>query len=266
MQFSELQKKLMKELSKHTSDGLSIAKYLQDFFFTKENGLILIRTSIKDIETSMLFVRNNTNDEIRREKIAQFIEILSLLDYLDCERKVFTIYDDRDSNMRILFNEVKANLEIKDGKCIIDNEDSYILVSDSNKIFGANGSIDYTLTELPKSTLPLINKYVFGFSFPSSLLKEFIDNNFSTEEQIRHKEAMRSAKIQVRIAWLAFATALIIPFVVGTCVPSTIKEHQFIKLNESINNIDAALQKYRFPKNVELTKETDSVYSIKLQH
>jgi len=177
-------------------------------------------------------------DERIKKSDAHFKEIeelIILLRYLEDERLIY-LFENKDAiKDNHLYNKKKYNRKDDGTYC---NDEGKLIIN--GRIYQADGYFYQDITNMPYD----IGKYVHHFAKSifgiSGSLRELVEDDFKTPEQIRHEQAMGKARKQVKYSRWTFwgsIVALIISSVLGIwtkCSDTTINRIQLDQIKQTI--------------------------------
>ncbi|WP_340077388.1 hypothetical protein [Leptobacterium sp. I13] len=194
---SKIERDFLKILSKiDKKSEVNLATYLSECIL-KNDRLI----DIGNEKISLIF---NT----KKENVLTFMKdltiIISLIEILKDEKIIFT-----HTNPRIL----KLTTEPTQKQNRINP-----LTNDKNIQNKIQNSTDYGKWELPTTLSGYIFEYINEFCYVRPELTEYINNDFSTPEQIRFKKTLLWTRIATLISFVGLLIAITIPFLAKTDV------------------------------------------------
>lgn len=217
-QFNEREKEIIRLIAAYDfEDFNTFTKFLQEKYFTKENGRALLIIPSLGINL-FLFSPTLYPERGSVKQIRNFIELCFLIIYLLDNRYVSKIKAPDNS---MLFISSRADETIRqDGNCIIINRDNEYFKD--NTLYSANKDVIYSSVNidiLPFDICELLNVGVFV----SQDLKDLVKNNFETPEQIRFEKQLKEAKrqtcgayIAAGVSFLGLLVAMALPFLTKT--------------------------------------------------
>ena len=169
------------------------------------------------------------------EHFKEIIELIILLRYLEDERLIY-LFENKDAiKYNRLYNS-KKYIRKDDGTYW--NDEGQIKINGS--IWQAEGYFYCDKTDMPYDVGKFVHHFAKSIFGVSGSLRELVENDFKTSEQIRHEQAMVKARKQINIAWGAFGISLItllLSFCFGICEKrreTTINQSQLNQIKQSI--------------------------------
>jgi hypothetical protein len=138
-------------------------------------------------------------------------EIIFLLKYLEDERYIYLFENINMTKDNCLYDRNKY-FRKDDGKYWIDEGQTNI----NGKIYQTEGFIYNEPIEIPCDFGKYVQHFGNGIFHVSGSLRELVEYDFKTSEQIRHEQAIGKAKKQINIAWGAFVVSLIALIITST--------------------------------------------------
>lgn len=198
--FNEREKDFLRSIAEinHGYNG-TFERFLQDNIFTIDKGIapcILSDNNSDNSEESqvLLFVESNCwhTPEIIHKKIFDFLEIVSLIDYLVKNRYIilFPIYPNNDIPVRFissLFDPVQS--DETNSKLNLGNYHMYY--SDFSRILNADNEESFkaiTFKESESNIYDIVINSMTGIILVTEKLRSFVRNEFKTSEQLRFEQ------------------------------------------------------------------------------
>lgn len=154
----------------------------------------------KFIYRSVIFESDNY-DFIIFDKIK---EVIFLLKYLEDEKFIYVLENKGMTKDNCLYNRTKY-VRKDDGEYYTKKGNIEI----NGQPYRAEGLSYSNLIEIPCDFGKLVQHFGNGIFHVATSLRELVEHDFKTSEQIRHEEAMSKAQKQVKLSQLAFIVSLI---------------------------------------------------------
>ena len=85
--FNEYEKDIINRISKiNPIDMITISKFIQEELFSINSGLAL--AFLPSQKVAILYLKGKKEDDINRQRMIEFFELISLIDYLRTERYI----------------------------------------------------------------------------------------------------------------------------------------------------------------------------------
>lgn len=190
MNFTEEEKKLITELDNYLNgDSFSLLKFLQMNFFT---DLALFLFAQGNILSLYMPESVYNNDVEKRKAVQKFGTLIKLLDFLVKEEYILFVPYCKKSrpSLRIIWIESASDFTLTNGETVLDQ---------ATKLDFRNGNV-YKDGKLYYLGLNLgsnfFNKFeeLMGDVYPLPKLRYLIENDFLSEEEVRHKQSLDVAK------------------------------------------------------------------------
>ncbi len=192
--------KLLEEISKEDLEFFSF--FMQKKYFTKHKSSFLI--IIPEKKKALFYIQKSIFDNLslRKQEIKNFIEILSLIEYLKQNRLIDIIPNPQAQNTGIHFmnedfdspRQTSPSLNI-----ILNKKQSYLKMSDF-KIYDINDKVLFEAVELEKYTYDIIMDNLMGLLFVSEELNDFVRRGFKSIDDIRYKYGQIATWVSISIA------------------------------------------------------------------
>jgi hypothetical protein len=191
-----------------------------------------------NFQFSFRSLENLENEELQKksdEHFKEILEIIILLKYLEDERLIY-LFENKDAIKDNRLYNRKKYFRKADGKYCIDEGQTNI----NGKIYQADGYFYQDITDKPYDVGKYVHHFAKSIFGVSGTLRELVENDFETPEQIRHELAMGKAQKQVTNSQLAFGVSLltlIISSALGIwqkCSDTTINKSQIEQIKQTI--------------------------------
>ncbi len=170
--FSQYEYKVIEWLvNNRTGTTQSLVAFLEQFFFTKSSKRCLIIQPTEKYAMYFLDVESYNKDELKGEEISQFIELMSLLNYLN-NQGYLTIFRGQHYNNQkmIFFGEVFDNPHLEKNKIVLNESGMHSTKPESIK--NGDDEIIYKGVELKNGNYDLLYESAVGdFCVSKSLVQ-----------------------------------------------------------------------------------------------
>ena len=201
---SEYEKTVIKKISEvNPVDMITISRFISETLFSIESGLALV--FMPDRREALLYLKGKKEDEINRQRMAEFFELLSLIDYLRVERYIHSITFSTSGQLIVICKDFDHISQDKNNNIILDKKGHYIAPNNPSWILNADGAREFEgllFTKEQSSIYEILDTIINSPLIPTQELKGFVANNFKTKEEIKHAQAMLYTKIALGIAIL----------------------------------------------------------------
>lgn len=231
--------KLLEEIS--TKDLEFFSFFMQQKYFTKDSTSLLIL--IPEKTKALLYIQKDVFDNLssRKQEIRNFIEILSLIEYLKQNRLIDIIPNPQAQKIGMHFMYEEFDSPHQDSlslNIILNKKKSYLKMSDF-KIYDVNNQVLFEAVELEKHTYDIIMKNLMGLLFVSEELNYFVKRGFKSVEDIRYKYGQIATWVSISIA-----------FIFGLLgIYNSNNENKINKLNIEVQQIDSIIYYQKELKN-----------------
>lgn len=201
---SEYEKSVVKKISEiNPVDLVTISKFISDTLFSIESGVALV--FLPDRGEALLYLKGKKEDVINRKRMVEFLELLSLIDYLRTERYIHSITFSASSHFFVMCKDFDTVSQDKKNNIILNKEGYYIDLKNPNWIFNSDGSREFEgllFTKEQSSIYQILENIISSPLAPTQELKGFVSNNFKTKEELKHSQTMLYTKIALGVAIL----------------------------------------------------------------
>lgn len=200
--FSDYEKSVLKKLCQvDPVDLITISKFISDNVFTVESGLGLVFLPSRG--EAILYLKGSLKDDANRKRMVQFIELVSLIEYLRSERYLHKIDSAAGAEFFIIgegFDGVSQNSE---GDIILNKYGLHIKPSDAGWICNSEGGREYQGLVFKKSESSLydvISKFISSPMVPSQELMDYVKNEYRTKGDVQYSQSRLYTRIGIGIA------------------------------------------------------------------
>ncbi len=260
--FNEREKEIIKYLSlidENTQKNFGF--YLQEIFFKEDKDKALY-INIEE-KKALLFLKKEKFDDVkqRNRESFYFLEALNLIHYLRNERLITIIPSSNSKLKRTYFvspyltsDGLSKEVEFINGKRMI--------LYDKDSQIKENDEIVYLGIHFDEPIYSILETSILGMTFISEELKQLVQNNFETDEEIRFKEtleterkhfelSLKTANYQFRktqiISWISIGIAIILGlWGILNRQTSTVKidESQYKQVIQQVDELKDQLKTY----------------------
>ncbi len=194
MKFKKTEKEIIEAIVKYDGEVKSLAEVINKSGLLEKRGIAYVTYGGK----GTIFLRNDKYDIDDKEPLGYVAELVSLINLLIEKRYIITM--PLESGPELVIGRKSSrwhNLE-----WIIVDECEFV---DGEKMFNwvdSKGRQVYSPVDCPENILP-VGKTLYSWFTVSQELKDLVENNFKTEEDIRFEK-------QQRLTWISIGVALII--------------------------------------------------------
>ena len=268
--FTKKENLLIKQLVAYKQSGklqdLQVAPLLR-----KNLSFLALRWEVEPIPQIFVYSRHTgqkTIEETTRENFFSVLDFVFFIEELVERRfvKLLEIPSRLPEKQRILFDKKKYSFN-KDKNQFIENgaDKSFLsLFGDFQyQLFGVSGNMTYTTNVdaqiIPNNFAYHLDKIAYSIIYPLPIAEEYVREGFYSLEERRHisqqklnsatllttNESLRTSKEALNISNRSYKVAicaLLLSFIFGIiqcCSDSKVKEEQFNKLIETIDNQNA---------------------------
>lgn len=192
MKFKKTEKEIIKTIVKYGGDVKSLADVINESHLLEKRGIAFAT----DGRNGTIFLKKNQYDYDDKEPLGYIADLVSLINMLIESRYLVII--PLESSPELIIGR-KNSKWYKTGVVVVDDRE---FVQVDEKIFNwvnSSGEQIYWPVSCPEKTLPVC-KTVYSWFTVSQELKDMVNNNFKTEEEIRFET-------QQRMTWISIAVA-----------------------------------------------------------
>jgi|LFRM01.1.fsa_nt_gb hypothetical protein len=201
--FSGYEKAILDKVSQvDPADLITISKFLSDQIFTANSGMALV--FIPERGKAILYLKGSIRDEPNRQKMAEFLELVSLIEYLKSERYIHSIHFAATAGLFVMGESFRNISQNERGEIVLDGQGNHIKPSDACWIYNSNNEREYEGLVLNKDESSLFTA-ISGFASPlapSQELRDFVGNGYKTKEDLRYMQSKRYTKWALGVAIL----------------------------------------------------------------
>ena len=199
---SEYEKSVIKKISEISPlDLVTISGFISEQLFSIESGMALV--FLPDRGEALLYLRGKKEDEINRQRMAEFLELLSLIDYLRTERYIHSLIFSASAPFFVMCKDFDSVSQDENNNIILNKDGYYIDPKNPSWIFSADGSKEFEgllFTKEQSSIYQILENIISSPLAPTQELKGFVSNNFKTKEELKHSQAMLYTRIALGVA------------------------------------------------------------------
>ena len=202
--FSDHEKRVLDQICRvDPAELITISRFISDQIFTVNSGMALAFLSGRG--EAILYLKGSVEDASNRQRIVEFLELVSLIEYLRSERYIHSIYFEAASQLFMMgegFDKVSKN---QSGDIVLNDEGLHIKPADPGWIFNSQGEKEYQgliLRKNESSIFDVISKFVSSPLVPTQELKEFVNNAYKTKEDLRYAQSKRYTRWALGVAIL----------------------------------------------------------------
>ena len=200
--FSEYEKRVLDQLCRvDPTELITISKFISDQIFTINSGLAL--AFLPSRGEAVLYLKGTIEDPSNRQRMVEFLELISLIEYLRSERYIHSIHFAATAQLFIMgegFDEISQNDQ---GDIVLNKLGHHIKPADAGWIYNAQGGKEYQgliLKKSESSVYDVISNFVSSPLVPTQELKEFVDNKYQTREGLRYAQSKRYTRLALGVA------------------------------------------------------------------
>ena len=238
--YNQTEKDFLKLLVKiNNEDAEFISYFLQKYYFTKQKkSALIVLTTQKE---TLLYIKKEVFDDLfkRKKELINFINILHLIDYLK-ENRLISILENQQShkiNAHFLYEDFNQPT-LHNNNLELNSQGLYIDISNPNKIYDQKQKVIFEAIKLDSNIYDSIMSNFFGLLFVSEDLKEYVNNDFKSTEDLKYKKAQIATWVSIFIAFLFGLLGLYNPFEKNETKEYKLNKQQFetiIKQSQMIN-------------------------------
>jgi len=223
--------KLISEIEIDTRD--SFKKLLQDKYFTKDKGIILILNHItKDV---LLFLKTEDFEDMakRTKAIGELWELVSLISYLIEVRYLSRLTIQPKSYIDFMYEGFGKGITSTPEKISFIESDGTTSEIEPDKITKSDGTITFQSISL-KELYETIQENIFGIVYPTEDIKSLVANKFISQDDKKHKQ-------NISIGWTGIMIAIVLG-IFGNWNPfdnqGKLEKQQFEQLLRKVDSIN----------------------------
>lgn len=250
--FTEKEKLLIKQLHQHTSEGIDTINWIKSLFNDKMSALLLMSGS------HQVYVFGES--DLREKIIKTIVSIVSLIEDLKQEGIIYILPQEdsyvllHDSNSILLGVENQDSLSFEGGKISINEEDC--------KWYDTSGVLKSTGYLLPLMLSNKIKETILSTIYLTPKFDNLIKSDFESIEIKSYQQAISDAKKSRNVAWVALLLSLLVqPLMTLFNNRFSLTELKSDQYNGIVNTIGNQNNQVRIINyNIESLKEkTDSI-------
>jgi len=139
---SEYEKSVIRKISEiNPVDMITISKFISDTLFSIESGMALV--FLPDRGEALLYLRGKKEDAINRQRMAEFLELLSLIDYLRVERYIHSITFSTSAQLFVICKDFDSVSQGENHIIILNKNGYHIDPKNPSWLLGADGSREF---------------------------------------------------------------------------------------------------------------------------
>ncbi len=204
--FNKTEKDFIKLLDKISDESLEFfSYYLQKYYFSNtSNSALFLFTQQKK---ALLFIKKDVFDNmsLRKKEMRNFLEILSLVNYLKQEHLINIIPNPQINNSTLLvmreefnsINQITLNSNLQ-----LNQHGGHLKFTDFSKIYDSQDNILFEAVNLEEHVYNIIMDLFTGLLFVTEELKVLVKNNFKSSEDIRYRNNQIATWTSIIMAFL----------------------------------------------------------------
>jgi len=214
--YNQREKKFLTLLATKSEDNLELVSYfMQKDFFTKSSNLAL--AVLPPRNAAVLYIKKNVFDDLssRKREIRNFIEILSLIEYLKQYRliDIIPIPSPPDVTIHLMREDFNTpTIDQQNLDLLLNTNRLHIKNTDIGKIYDAHNQLVFEGVTLDKYTYDLILNNFLGLLFVSEELKDFVKKGFKSVEDMRYRIGQVATWVSICIALIFGIIGIYNPF------------------------------------------------------
>ena len=210
-EFNTREKKIIKNISIIKAGELrTFSNFLQENCFSLKDGTVFIFLPSQQI--AILYIKSSFNDSEVRKKISEFLELISLTEYLRSERYIYSFQFACAQGLNVMckdFNKISQT----PNKDINLNANYHIKPSDAGNIYDKNNAIKFKGFSFKKgesSIYDIMEKNLTSPFSPTEELKQFVKQGFKDNAQIKHEQTLFYSKLAIGVAFIFSFISIVI--------------------------------------------------------
>ena len=225
--FNLRERRFLTLLAKISEDDLElVSSFMQNNFFTKSCDLALAVLPPKS--AAILYIKKEVFEvlSLRKREIKNFIEILSLIEYLKQSRliNIIPIPSPPDITIHLMREDFNPLIPKPQNSDLLLNTNGFHIKNiEIGKIYDSKNQIVFEGVTFEKYTYELILNNFMGLLFVSDELKDYVRRGFKSVEDMRYKIG------QIAI-WVSICIALIFG-IIGIYNPFSKRDNRFHKID-----------------------------------
>lgn len=194
MKFKKTEKEIIEAIVKYDGEVKSLAEVINKSGLLEERGIAYVSYGGK----GTIFLRNDKYDIDDKEPLGYVADLVSLINLLIEKRYIITM--PLESGRELVIGR-KSSRWFKPEWIIVD-ESEFVDVDNMFYWIDSKRAQIYSPVDCPENVLP-VGKTLYSWFTVSQELKDLVENNFKTEEDIRFEK-------QQWLTWISIGVALII--------------------------------------------------------
>ena len=212
-------------------DDVSLKALLEKIFFTEKKGRALIIQTIDRYVVLYLKSEMYDDEKIRKREVVLFLELISLLKYLNDEHYIsFMSHDFKTRKSMYFVQDNFGNPEPSKKRIVLNAKGDYTL--DPHTIVDKNDKVLYRGILFDLAMYDFLVRNLPGITIISKALKDYVKSGFKTKEYKEQRSQKLWSRILGIVATLVFAVGFYLLF-------NTMQKHEsyFNTLSESDKKI-----------------------------
>lgn len=202
MKFKKTEKEIIEAIVKYDGEVKSLAEVINKSGLLEERGIAYVSYGGK----GTIFLKNEKYDIDDKEPLGYVADLVSLINLLIEKRYIITM--PLESGRELVIGRKSSNWAAPE-KIVVDGKE---LIDVDGRMFywvNTNGAQIYSPVDCPENVLP-VGKTLYSWFTVSQEMKDLVENNFKTEEDIRFEKQQRLTWISIIVAGLIGLASLII--------------------------------------------------------
>ncbi|MDZ7843052.1 MAG: hypothetical protein U5R46_19875 [Gammaproteobacteria bacterium] len=217
---SDYEKKVLKHLSGvDPTELITVSKFISDELFSIDSGLAL--AFLPKQEVAILYLRGKKEESSNRQRLAEILELLSLIEYLRAERYIHSIRFSAKESLFIMCKDFDDISQNRESEIVLNKAGYHIKPTDPGWIYDSHGTKQFEGLVFKKhesSIYDVVSSFVSSPLVPTPELKEFVANGYRTKEEMRYARSIFYTRVALGVAIFFGAISTFIGLL-SLCVP-----------------------------------------------
>jgi hypothetical protein len=200
--FSDYERRVLDKLCRvDPTELITISKFISDQIFTLNSGLVL--AFLPERGEAILYLKGSLEDASNRQRMVEFLDLISLIEYLRSERYIHNIHFAATAGLFIMGEGISDPSQNDEGDVVLNKQGHHIKPADAGWIYNADDYREYQGLILKKnesSLFDVIGSFVSSPLVPTQELMDFVDNGYKTTEDLRYAQSKLYTKIALSVA------------------------------------------------------------------
>lgn len=189
--FSDYEKRVLDQICRvDPMELITMSKFISNQIFTVNSGLAL--AFLPSRGEAVLYLKGTIRDASNRQRMLEFLELISLIEYLRSERYIHSIHLTATAQLYIMgegFDDISNNDR---GDIVLNKLGHHIKPADAGWIYNSQGVKEYQgliFRKNESSVYDVVSNFVSSPLVATQELQDFVNSGHKTREDVRYEQS-----------------------------------------------------------------------------